>query len=231
METRVLLSRNTICNIRDALGDETYSIAVFFKPFLGLKFWNDTLNSESQDMVLPCIEVKRIEENMFSCTWLLQHMAAIVSLVSVHCRGHSLSSASYYTAADLYSTVYKTGKHFAKKTLQLCKCFTVSPLRSAYLAMHQTTRTKGRKLQRAFKTRWLSSEAAVRMSEILAIWAALKQLSEDKNDAMCVVLLRLRKTKNFNMLLYFCKHWHLTWQNWAKFFRRDILTLRKLEVS
>jgi len=47
-------------------------------------------------------------------------------------------------------------------------------------------------------------------SEILAIWAALKQLSEDKSDAMCVVLLRLMKTKNFNMLLSFFQHWHLT---------------------
>ena len=46
------------------------------------------------------------------------------------------------------------------------------------------------------KTRWLSSETIVRArSEILAIWAALKQLSENKNDAMCVVLLRLIKTK------------------------------------
>jgi len=32
-------------------------------------------------------------------------------------------------------------------------------------------------------------------NEILAIWAALKQLSENKNDAMYVVLLRLIKTK------------------------------------
>ena len=63
--------------------------------------------------------------------------------------------------------------------LKLWKCFTVSPLRSACMAMHQTaTRTKVRQLQRAFRTRWLSSEAA--MSEILAIWAALKQLSEIK---------------------------------------------------
>jgi len=37
-----------------------------------LKFCNDTINSESQDMVLPCIEVKRIEESMSSCTRLLQ---------------------------------------------------------------------------------------------------------------------------------------------------------------
>jgi len=55
----------------------------FFKPFLGvkltLKFCDDTLNSESQDMVLPCIEAKRIEESMFSCPWLLQQMAAIAS--------------------------------------------------------------------------------------------------------------------------------------------------------
>ena len=43
-------------------------------------------------------------------------------------------------------------------------------------------------------------------SEILAIWAALKQLSENKNHAVCVVLLRLIKTKNFNMLLSFCQH-------------------------
>jgi len=32
-------------------------------------------------------------------------------------------------------------------------------------------------------------------SEILAIWAALKKLVEVKNDAICVVLLRLLKTK------------------------------------
>jgi len=35
----------------------------------------------------------------------------------------------------------------------------------------------------------------VRMSEILAIWAAQKQLSEDKNGSMRVVLLLLMKTK------------------------------------
>jgi len=40
-------------------------------------------------------------------------------------------------------------------------------------------------------------------SRILAVWAALKQLSENENDAMCVVLLRILKTKNFNMLLSF----------------------------
>jgi len=41
----------------------------------------------------------------------------------------------------------------------------------------------------------LSSKATVRASsEILAIRAILKHLSENKNNAMCVVLLRLVKT-------------------------------------
>jgi len=29
-------------------------------------------------MVLPCLEVKRFEENMFFCTWLLQQTAAML---------------------------------------------------------------------------------------------------------------------------------------------------------
>jgi len=63
--------------------------------------------------------------------------------------------------------------------------------------MHQTTiKKKGLSLQRACKTRLLSSEATVRTrSETGAIWAALKQLSENKNDAVCVVSLRLMKAK------------------------------------
>ena len=48
---------------------------------------------------------------------------------------------------------------------------------------------KGRHLQRACKASWLTSEATIMRarSEILGIWAALKQLSENKNDEMCVV--------------------------------------------
>ena len=46
----------------------------FFQAVFGcqndtLKFWNDTLNSENQNMDLLCIEVKRFEINTFSCTW------------------------------------------------------------------------------------------------------------------------------------------------------------------
>ena len=47
-------------------------------------------------------------------------------------------------------------------------------------------------------------------SEVLVIWAALKQLSETKNDAINVILLRLFKAKNFNMVLSLWQHWHLT---------------------
>ena len=50
--------------------------------------------------------------------------------------------------------------------MHLWKYFTVSPLRSACLAVHQTAmKTKGRQMQRACKTRWLSSEATVRASQ------------------------------------------------------------------
>jgi len=152
--------------------------------------------------------------------------AKIVSLVSVHSHAHRFTSVYYYTAVDLYRNCEST-------LMQLWMCFTVWPFRPACLAMHQTTmKTKGRQLQRACKTRWLSSEAIVRAtSEILAFGAALKQLSGNKNDATCVALLRLIKTKNFNMVLSFSQHCHqLTWQNWAKFFRRYVLTLRRWKL-
>ena len=46
----------------------------------------------------------------------------------MHCRGHSLASASYYNAADLYSTVYKTATTLCKKNIAIIEvfhCFTV----------------------------------------------------------------------------------------------------------
>jgi len=46
-------------------------------------FWNDTLNFENQEVVLPCIEVKRFEESMFSCTWLLQQTAAMLQAETI----------------------------------------------------------------------------------------------------------------------------------------------------
>ena len=155
---------------------------------------------------------------MFSCTQLLQQTAAIlqadtvfwqkleaniVSMASVHFHAQRLASACYYRF------VQHGVRNCESTFMQLWKCFTVSPLQWCYLAMHQTTmKTKGRQLQRACKARWLLSEATVRARiKLLAIQAALKQLTENKNDAMCVVLLRLMK-KKFNMVLSFWQHCH-----------------------
>jgi len=104
----------------------------------------------------------------------------------------------------------KLRKHFNAIMEMLC-CFTVAIGLPGDASDYCTMKAKDRQLQRACKTRWLSSEATVRArSEIWGIWATLKQLSENKNDAMCVVLLRLMKTKIFNMVLSFFQHWHLT---------------------
>jgi len=128
------------------------------------KFWN-------LDLVLTCIEVKRIEESMFSCTWLLQQTAAnirnflsqkleakIVSLVFVHCHAHRFGLSLCCRRFVQYGV-----RNCESTLMQLWKCFTVSPLRSACLPMHQTTmKTKDRQLQCACKTRWLSRVATVR---------------------------------------------------------------------
>jgi len=71
--------------------------------------------------------------------------AEILRMVSVRCHAHRLASACCYTAAYLYSV------RKCESTLkQLWKFFTVSPLRSTCVALHQTTmKTKVRQLQRA----------------------------------------------------------------------------------
>jgi len=174
-------------------------------------------------MVLPCIEVKRFEISMFPargyCNRRLQCYRPTqfsgAEVASENCKvGICASSCAPLRPQLLYCRRFvQYGVRNCESTLmQVSKCFTVSPLRSACLGMHQTTmKTKGWQLQRACKTRWLTSEATMRArSDILAILIALKQLSENKNDAMCVVLLRLIKTKNFNKLISFCQHWYLT---------------------
>ena len=104
----------------------------------------------------------------------------------LHCHAHRLALACCRTAAGCY-TVWctKLQKHF-NAIMEVLYCFTVAIGLPGDVSDYNED--KGRQLQRAYKTRWLSSEAAVRArSEILTIWAALKQLSENKNDAMCVV--------------------------------------------
>jgi len=63
-------------------------------------------------------------------------------------------------------------------------------------------KTKGRQLQRACEARWLSSEAIlIARSEILGIWATLKQLSENKNDAYVCCFTATYEKKTFNMVV------------------------------
>jgi len=96
--------------------------------------------------------------------------AKILSLVSVHCHAHRFSFLPYCRNFVQYGA-----RNCESSLMQLWKCFTVSLFRSAFLAMHQTTmKTKGRQLQCACITRWLSREATLRArSEILAFWAAV----------------------------------------------------------
>jgi len=96
--------------------------------------------------------------------------------------------------------VYETAKAF-HTIIEVLFYFTVTITLPNDASDYCAMKTKGRQLQRACKTRWLSSEPTG--SEILGIWAPLKQLSENKNDAMCIVLLRLMKTKNLNMAFSF----------------------------
>jgi len=69
--------------------------------------------------------------------------------------------------------------------MEVLYCFTVAiGLPGDASGYHED---KCRQLQRACKTRWLLSEATVRArSEVLGVWAALKQLSKSINGAMCV---------------------------------------------
>jgi len=111
----------------------------FFKPFFGvkmthtLKFCNGTLHFENQDMVLPCIKVKRFGESGFSCCTRLLQLATdgcnVISLCgpptqfsgpevrSENCkylcivmRTASLQLLGYCAAADLYNMMYETAK-------------------------------------------------------------------------------------------------------------------------
>jgi len=84
-------------------------------------------------------------------------------------------------------------------------CFTAAIVLPGGASDHNDEKSTVAGLQRACKTRWLSSEATVRArSEILALWAVLKHLSETRNDAMCFVLLQLVKRRSFIMALSVC---------------------------
>jgi len=102
----------------------------------------------------------------------------------------------------------KLRKHF-NANLEVLYCFTDAiGLPGAASGCNEGKRSA---VVARMQKRWLSSEATVRATSALwTIWAALKQLSENKNDAIAAVLLRLMKTKNFNMALLFCQQCHFT---------------------
>jgi len=138
-------------------------------------------------MFLLCIEVKRFEISIFSCTWLLHQMAANLQCYrptqfsgtevrSENCKfvicAQSCAPPRFGLMQYCRRFVQYGVRNYESTLMQLWKCLLFHrfdrPARQCI--MHQTTlKTKGWQLQRAFKTRWLSSEATVRArSEILA---------------------------------------------------------------
>ena len=87
----------------------------------------------------------------------------IVSLVSVHCHSHRCASASRL----LYcSRFVQYGVRNCESTfMQLWKCFTVSPLRSACLAMHHASdynedkRSVAARMQKNVIVEWCNNES------------------------------------------------------------------------
>jgi len=90
----------------------------------------------------------------------------IVSLVFVHCHAYRFGLLLYCWWFVQYGV-----RNCESTLMQLWKCFTVSPLRSVCLAIHQTAmKTKDQLCLHEYKPRWLSSEATARArSEILAV--------------------------------------------------------------
>jgi len=144
--------------------------------------------------------------------------AEIWTMVSVHCHAHAcLALACCDTAANLCAIL-----KCVSTLLQLWKSFYCI----ASLAMHQTTKkVKGRRLQRACKIRWLSSEGAVRAarSEILVIWTHCSSCQKHQMMQCALVYCDLWKQKNSSRPFAFCQL--STSRNWVKSFRRDVLTL------
>jgi len=142
-----------------------------------------------------------------------------VCLVSVHSPAHRFASDSHYTAADLSNMVYETAK-----ALQ-CNYGSVLLFQRFNRFAWQCIRLQWR--QKVGKCSAQANGCRVRQQWKLGVrfWFLGRTEAADRkqNDAMQCALFYW----NFNMMLSFCQSWHLTWQNWAKFFRRDLLTLHR----
>ena len=84
---------------------------------------------------------------------------------------------------------------------QVWKYFSWSPMRTRMLNIHlENCGSRGLKLQKACRTRWLYDEAAITTmrSEIIAVWKTLTHFAT-KYDATAMGLLRETQTKTFLM--------------------------------
>ena len=187
-----------------------YSVSVlsrFWVSKLHPKYHNDTLNFGRDKTIWGKHVFLRVATGTDgAAAMIVRHSslaqklkAEIVTMVCMHCHVHRLALSCCYTA-DLYAV-----RKCESTLLQIWKCFAASPLRSACLAMHQTS-MKTRKVgdcsahvnQGGFRVRQLR---VTRSTNLIIISVALKQLPEMKYDAMCIDLLRLMKTKDFIVVL------------------------------
>ena len=147
--------------------------------------------------------------------------AKIVRMVSVHYHVHRLVSACYYAAADLYSLVYELRKHF-HAIMEVFYCFPVAiDLPGDALDYNEDKKAgscSAHAKQGGCRVRQ-QCEHGVRFWLFGPHWSRCQKI---KMMAICVVLGRLMKTKMLNMVLSFCQHCYLTWQNSATFFRLDV---------
>jgi len=99
--------------------------------------------------------------------------------------------------------------------------------------MHQTTmKTKRPQLQRACKARWLSSELTVRAKcEILAIWAALKQMSENQNDGNVRCFTAIYENKKFQRGTFLLSTLALHLTEMSKVFQVECSNLAQMKAG
>jgi len=105
--------------------------------------------------------------------------------------------------------------------LQLCKCFTVFDVATG-LSGDASDYNEDKRSAVAAR---MQNKVVVEWEQRVRFWPFGPHWSSRQETEMCVVLPRLTKTKNSTCCFQHCQRWHLAWQNWTKFFRRDVLSL------
>ena len=148
----------------------------------------------------------------------------IVSLLPVHGHAHRFASASYYTAADLYSMLYETAKALSCNYGNVLLFYRFDQLAWRCIRLQWSIR-----LQYNEDYKFGSSSGSahpkqggcrVRQQWDLGVrfWVYGQHLSSgQKIKMMQCALSYCVKAKNFNRLFSFCQPWDLPWQNRVKF--------------